>query len=125
MTNGQQGQGYGGYGGGGQQGYGGGGQQGYGGQSQSRELALMDVRARAEEIAARVRSDPDFVRQLLSNPRATLEQAGLPPDSVNDVIFGESQRSRGGGGFRCMFSIGCVTTRCCLSISVCCFTGSC
>ncbi len=85
---------------------------------------MDDVRRKAEEIAERVRSDPAFVAQLVQDPRGTLEGAGLPGNAVNSVIGAEAIES-GEAQARCWFSIGCVTTRCCFSVSVCCGTGSC
>lgn len=86
------------------------------------------VRVAAQQVADRVQNDPAFVAQLVADPRATLEAQGIPADAVNDVIGAAGGLPKGDPNAakpRCMLSIGCVTTQCCLSISVCCFSGSC
>jgi hypothetical protein len=52
---------------------------------------MMDVRARADEIAARISTDPQFLQRLVLNPRQTLEEFRLSPDAANDLILGEGR----------------------------------
>jgi hypothetical protein len=102
--------------------------QGQGGGAPSREYDMNLARVAADRIAQRVRNDPQFTAQLVANPRQTLEAEGLPTDAVNDIIGPAGRLPVGQADAaqpRCMFSIGCLTTQCCLSISVCCFSGSC
>lgn len=97
-------------------------------QASSRDLDMGLARQVADRIAQRVKTDPQFTAQLVADPRQTLEREGLPGDAVNDIIGpagilppGQADTAQP----RCLFSIGCLTTQCCLSISVCCFSGSC
>jgi hypothetical protein len=97
-------------------------------QAGSRELDMGQARQVADRIAQRVRTDPQFTAQLVADPRQTLEGEGLPGDAVNDIIGPSGMLPPGqpdAAQPRCLFSIGCLTTQCCLSISVCCFSGSC
>lgn len=81
--------------------------------SESKEI--IDVRAKAAEIAERCKTDAQFVKELVNNPRVTLEAAGIPPEYVNEVT-GQEKNARGV----------CISTdKCFLSISVCCNSGSC
>jgi hypothetical protein len=84
---------------------------------------LATIREKVDGIRQKMASDPSFVTQLVQNPRQTLEGAGVPGEAVNAVIKGEAPGGLEAAG--CWFSIGCVTTQCCFSISVCCGTGSC
>jgi hypothetical protein len=84
---------------------------------------LSAIRVTVDQIKQKLASDPSFVAQLLQSPRQTLESAGVPSEAVNAVIKGQAPGGLEAAG--CWFSIGCVTTQCCFSISVCCGTGSC
>ena len=84
----------------------------------------------AQKVRQRIQTDPSFTAQLVSDPRGTLEAAGIPSDAVNSVIGYQTDPQTGqdcflssglGGG--CLIS--CATTSCCLTISVCCGTKAC
>jgi hypothetical protein len=91
------------------------------GQASAEDLAK--IREAVDSIRDRLATDPQLVQQLIQSPRQTLEQEGVPSDAVNTVLSGGAAQGLEAAG--CWFSIGCVTTRCCFSISVCCGTGSC
>jgi len=96
--------------------------------AQSRELTVSVARTVATQIADRVQTDPAFVAELVANPRQTLEANGVPPEAVNDLIGPAGRLPLGRADAeqpRCFLSIGCISTPCCFSISVCCFSGSC
>ena len=84
---------------------------------------LSSIRESVDQVKQKMASDPSFAAQLLQNPRQTLEGAGVPAEAVNAVIKGQAPGGLEAAG--CWFSIGCVTTQCCLTVSVCCGTGSC
>ncbi|MGH2508457.1 MAG: hypothetical protein ACRDHZ_13815 [Ktedonobacteraceae bacterium] len=80
---------------------------------------LGTMRIQAQAIAERVKTDPAFVKALVNDPKATLVAAGLPDPVASDVLNSALTDEQGCGVFSC------VTTACCLSISVCCQTHSC
>lgn len=105
------------------------GSQGQSRAPEPREIPL--VTAVAMQIRERVRSDPTFTAELVARPRETLEAQGVPPEAVNDLIGPAGRLPRGTPDSaqeqsRCWLSIGCITTdNCFLSISACCYSGSC
>ena len=44
------------------------------------------ARAKAGELLARMRTDPEFIQQLRADPRATLAAAGMPADVVDEAV---------------------------------------
>jgi len=96
------------------------------GGAQSRELTMNVARTIAQTLAQRVKTDPTFTASLVASPRQTLEANGVPPEAVNELIGPAGRLPVGRPDAevpRCFIS--CVTSDCCLTISVCCGTGSC
>lgn len=82
------------------------------------ENVVNELQIKAAEIAERCERDPEFLKQVRDNPRATLEANGIPPEYVNDVI-GQTPK-----GQECFIS--CITTGDTSQIlCICCQTGSC
>ena len=46
------------------------------------------ARAKAGELLARMRTDPEFIQQLRADPRATLAAAGMPADVLDEAVEG-------------------------------------
>jgi hypothetical protein len=46
---------------------------------------VQALRARAETVISRAKSDPAFREQLKADPTATFEAAGLPTDAAQEV----------------------------------------
>ena len=84
---------------------------------------LAKTRETADRIKHKMQTDPNLVKHLVDSPRETLQHLGVHPDHVNHVI-GHTPTA-GEGGLEAAFGFGCITTDCCLSIHVCCGSGSC
>lgn len=85
--------------------------------SQEMSKEIIDVRVKAAGIAERCKHDAEFVKQLVNNPRATLESAGIPAESVNEVLGVQGKELCG---------VSCIATDgCFLSIKACCGSGPC
>lgn len=82
---------------------------------------LSEVRATVEKLTNRLRTDAEFTRALVNDPRKTLEENGIPPEMVAAIATPRESGEAGTAG------IGCITTDCCFSIiKVCCLgTQSC
>ncbi len=51
----------------------------------------MDIKAKIEEIAAKVKADPDFLKEFQADPIKAVEKitgADLPDDVINPIIDG-------------------------------------
>ena len=51
----------------------------------------MDIKAKIEEIAAKVKADPDFLKEFQADPVKAVEKltgADLPDDVINPIIDG-------------------------------------
>jgi hypothetical protein len=46
------------------------------------------AREKAREITARMRTDPNFIKQLQEDPRGTLAAAGMPADVLDEAVAG-------------------------------------
>jgi hypothetical protein len=78
---------------------------------------VLEVRRKADEIAARTKSDPEFARRVVDSPRETLEAEGIPSEVVTDVLAPDLP----GGVEELGCSVTCVSTEnCFLTIKVCC-----
>ena len=81
----------------------------------SQNVSIETLRSKAMEIAVRCKQDKEFKTKLETSPRATIEEFGIPPENVNDVLGHEGP---GGKGI-------CITTNSSFIICVCCGSGSC
>jgi hypothetical protein len=54
---------------------------------------LQQLRAQAQAIAERVKSDPEYLEQIKSDPVATLTAAGVPEDVVHNLIEGKTEEA--------------------------------
>ena len=57
--------------------------------SKPTEQEKSQVRATLEGIAVRVKTDPEFKRQLRANPAGVLQACSLPAAAIAEVIRGE------------------------------------
>ena len=58
----------------------------------------MDIKAKVEEIVAKVQKDPDFLKQFQADPVKAVESVAgvdLPDDVVNQVVSGVKAKMTG------------------------------
>ena len=70
------------------------------------------ARAKARELAGRLKSDPGFRKQVESDPAGTLTGAGLPDQAVTDFLNDTGIQADVSGYARCTDSclITCLVT---------------
>jgi len=50
------------------------------------EDELQQVRAKAQELKAKVKTDPQLAQQLVDNPAAALKAQGFPDAAIGDIL---------------------------------------
>ena len=79
--------------------------------------SVEEIRAKAQEISTRAKSDPAFVREFQHDPVAALEGAGLPQAAIGDFLREEGIQEEVSGY---LAASGCTSTSC--TCTGCCIT---
>jgi len=73
---------------------------------------LEQIRAKAMEIGQRAKNDAEFLRQLQSDPVATLRTAGLPEEGIPSFLAEEGLEAEV-SGYTIHEDSWCICTGCC------------
>lgn len=71
-------------------------------------MDITEIRAIAQEIVERAKTDETFRQQLRNNPRAILAATGLPEQGINDFIGEAALEGYVAGYVDCRVSIDTV-----------------
>ena len=75
-------------------------------------MSTDDIRNRVQAISERAKQDPDYQRQVIEDPAAALRGAGIPDETVTEVVSEWTRGSRGEVGAYMMCSWTCLGTTC-------------
>lgn len=72
---------------------------------------MIELRVISAGIAERCQLDSDFVKQLVNNPRATLESVNVPSQYIGTLLGEDENQPEGLIGV-------CCASGCCLSVCI-------
>lgn len=77
----------------------------------SDQQSLDQIRELALELSARSKADPEFRKQVITNPVATLQAAGVPAKAIPDLMRENKLEADVEGYMRCI-DFSCIISFC-------------
>ncbi len=63
----------------------------------SGQESLNRIRTQIQEIAERVKSEPEYMQRIKDDPLSTLSAAGLPKEMIQQLIDGKAEEAEVSG----------------------------
>lgn len=75
-------------------------------------MSVDEIREKVQSISERAKQDPEYQRQVIEDPAAALRSAGVPENTIGEVVADWTRGAREEVGAYRMCSWTCLGTTC-------------